>query len=340
MILLEEAVARFNRAGRHYGVSVTSRRTNRRALLALSEIEEAIAPLRLPNELRSFWSRFDPASIAAPVLDGFIPLEQIVERRQIECPPAPNILLPIADWTRSRIFIELESDLHPGGRIFHGRHEDSQVGLWAFGLSGLLDLLSIALERDLLDDRLGTLDSRGLNQLVASRLRDALAPGVRRRFEAVDRSCFELHWLAAEGLPIDHFQLKGATHSVKSLKSERQFESRVKATLVGRFQPTIGGGPLGGTLGVLTDDSGSLQVFLPQSTAVMGAVGPSGEVEMDVYAVPVSGTNLDSLEEHQELERAVRAGWAFDERALVDRLFAQLHELDMSIVVTALRPIR
>lgn len=340
MILLEEAVARFNAAGRAYGVVVKPWRSLRRTRQLLTDVERAIEPLRLPQELKTFWATYDPSTIAAPALEGFIPLEFAVERREIDCPPAPQVLLPIADWTQSRVFIELESDNHPGGRIFHGYHDETEVSLWAFGISGLLDVLSSAFERDMLDDRLGTLDQRSLHRLVEAQLDEILEPSAPRQFEAVDRSCFTPHWQFAEGLAFDYFELRGATHTVASLEDERHRKSNVTATLVGHFRATVGGGPLGGTMGVLTDESGSMQVFVPQSTAVAGAVGPTGEVEMDVFAVPMAGADLDSIDEHRELQQAVRGGWAFDERALVDRLFSQLHELDMSIVATALRPIR
>ncbi len=340
MILLEEAVARFNTAGRLYGVALRPWRSLRRPRQLLADVESAIDPLRLPDELKHFWATYDPSTICEPALNGFIPLEFAVERREIDCPPAPQVLMPIADWGPSRVFIELETDNHPGGRIFHGYHDETEVSLWAFGVSGLLDVLSEAFEADLLDDRSGTLDHRAVHRLIHTRLDESLEPSIPRHFEAVDRSRFSSHWQFAEGLAFDYYELRGATHSVAALEDERHRATKVTATLVGTFRATIGGGPLGGTMGVLSDESGSVQVFVPQSTAVAGAIGPTGEVEMDVFAVPVVGADLDSIEGHRELQQAVRSGSAFDERAMVDRLFSQLHDLDMSIVATALRPIR
>ena len=75
MILLEEAIARFNRAAHPYGTGVSTwRRVNKPGRL-LAEIEQEIAPLTIPVELRAFWHRYNPGSINPPALEGFIPLD-------------------------------------------------------------------------------------------------------------------------------------------------------------------------------------------------------------------------------------------------------------------------
>ena len=157
MILLDEAIERFNKAVGPYGLGVSTWRRATKARRLVAEIESAIAPLELPIELRAFWLGHDPSSIVRPALDGFIALPDALKRRQIDCPPAPMALFPLADWTHSRVWIELASQNHPGGRIFHSYHDESEVSLWAFGLSELFDLLSTAFERDMIDDRVGAI---------------------------------------------------------------------------------------------------------------------------------------------------------------------------------------
>ncbi|MGI9609174.1 MAG: hypothetical protein ACR2NL_02665 [Acidimicrobiia bacterium] len=340
MILLDEAVERFNRAGRPYGARVQRRMFRGRARSAFAQIDAEIAPLRVPDELRAFWSAWDPGTIKRPALDGFIPLVDIVERREMDIPPAPAILLPIADWTHARIWMELSSSDHPGGRVFHSYHDETQVRLWAFGISGLLDLLSEAFERDLIDDRRGGLHGRHMDALIEEMLDEQVGRDVPRLFEAVDRSKFPAHWLDAEGLPPDHFELRGATHTVRSFRLERETSARLSATLVGTYQTSVGGGPLEGCVGTFEDETGMLQVFVPQLTGLVGSVGHGGAVEVDILAVSPNGEDLSSLSAKSDLQNEVQHNRFDYQNDLIIRLFEQMKYLDTSVVVTGLRPIR
>lgn len=340
MILLDESVERFNRAGRAYGLRLDlwTRRTKARSILA--EIEADIFPLELPVELRALWSRWNPSTLRSPAFDGFIPLDQIVDRRAIDCPPCPSVLLPIADWSHARIWMELASEDHPGGRVFHSYHDESELSLWAFGMSALLDLISTALERDAIDDRTGMIHARHMEQIIASALDDVLPPSAPRRVEGADRSRFPDHWQRAEGLSEDHFVLRGATHTVAGFLEQRETDTQIAATLSGVYQTSVGGGPLHGCIGTFDDGTGSLQVFIPQMTAVVGAVGHDGAVEIDVVAVAPNGADLNSLSARNELQRAAHIGFFDYGKDMMERLIEQMKYLDTSIVVTSMRPIR
>lgn len=340
MILLDEAVARCNQAARVYGVRIDPWRRRNRALATIAKIEAEISPLELPSELRSFWSRWNPATLRPPTFDGFIPLDQIVERRQIDCPPCPSILLPIADWTHARIWIELASRDHPGGRVFHSHHDESELSLWAFGMSGLLDLISAAFEQDAIDDRTGSISSRHMERIISASLDETLPRHLPRKVEGVDRSRFPDHWQRAEGLEADHFVLRGPSHSVESFVHLRETQTQVVATLSGVYQTSVGGGPLHGCVGTFHDGTGSLQVFIPQMTAMVGAVGEDGAVEIDVVAVAPNGADLNSLSVRNDLQQAAHVGLFDYGNDMMHRLFEQMKYLDTSVVVTSMRPIR
>lgn len=340
MILLDEAVERLNNAGRAYGVRIDPWRRRGRARTLITEIEALVDPLLVPVELRAFWSTWNPGSLRSPAFDGFIPLEYMVDRRELDCPPCPSILLPIADWTHARIWLELASEEHPGGRIFHSYHDESTVSLWAFGLSGLFDLLSTAFEQDAINDRTGGIDAKQMERIIAASLDDILGPRMPRRFEGVDRSRFADHWQRAEGLTSDHFTLRGPSNTVDGFLSERDSGAQATATLVGVYQTSLGGGPLQGCIGTFEDETGDLQVFVPQVTAMAGAVGDHGAVEIDVVAVAPNGANLDSLSARNELLHAASVGLFDYGNDMMHRLFEQMKYLDTSIVVTGMRPIR
>lgn len=257
----------------------------------------------------------------------------------MEQPASASVLLPIADWNHARIWIELASITHPGGRVFHSYHDDHQLSLWAFGFSNLLDLISTALERDLIDDRTGSLHERHFAAVVKRSLDSLIGTEVPRSIDEFDRSNYPDHWLAAEGLGSDHFTLRGATHTVDDFRTQRAHLSSISATLVGTYQAGVGGGPLEGSIGTFTDQTGSIQVFVPKLTGLVGATGANGAVEIDVFAVAPSGTGLQSLSAKTELQRAVRSGKYDYSNDIIVRLFEQMKDLDTSIVVTGMRPV-
>ena len=340
MILVDEAVERFNNAGRPYGVAVRpwSRRAKQRRMIA--EIEQAILPLQLPMELRSFWNVWDPSTVEWPCLDGFVSLKHVLDRRDLSRPLSPAILLPFADWSRNRIWIELASDAHPGGRIFRGDIEQSHVDLWAFGVSELLDMLATAFERDLIDELGGGLHQSHLEAVATHQVREHVSAIAPRRVEALDRSSFPPHWLSAEGLTPEHFALRGATHTIEDFTSARETDGHVSATLTGYYENSICGGPIRGCIGTLVDDTGEIQVFVPLLSRLAGAMGWDGQVELDVVAFEPHGTGLDQLSARNEMQRAADMGIADLGNEVVLRLAEQMKDLDTSIVVTGLRPVR
>ena len=340
MILLDEAVERFRSAGKPYDVLVAPWKRRSKHRRHLSAIEQHLAPLRLPDELQAFWSTWNPESIGWPIFDGFIPLDHVIERREMEYPQAPAVLLPIADWSHARIWIELSSRTHPGGRVFHSYHDETEASLWAFGVSGLLDLISTALERDLIDDRTGGLHGPHFAAVVKRSLDSTIGTDLPRRIELIDRTTYSDHWLQADGLDSDHFALRGATHTIQAFRLEREAVRQITATLVGKYETSVGGGPLQGCVGTFSDDTGSLQVFVPQMTGLAGAVGAGGAVEIDVLAVPSNGTDLGSLSARSDLQQAADSGRVDFGNDMIVRLFEQMKYLDTSVVVTGLRPIQ
>ncbi len=340
MILVDEAVKRLNTAGRGYGAVITpwSRRSKHRR--TINEIEELVAPLQLPLELRSFWNTWDPGSAKWPCLDGFVPLDELAERYERERPLSPAVLLPIAGWGLSIIWVELGTATHPGGRVFRSNDDETFVDLWSFDLSGFFELLAGAFERELIDDVTGSLHRSHLEALATSHVREHVSALSPRRIESIDRSRYPAHWLSAEGLPADHFAIRGPSHTVAEFIEARIDNPQVRATLHGHYENTICGGPIRGCIGSFRDDTGEIQVFVPLLAGLTGAIGRDGEVELDVLAFAPGGTSFDGLSAKDDMQLAADMGVADLGNEVVVRLAAQMANLDTSIVATGLRPIR
>ena len=340
MILLDEAIERLNAASRPHGVNLRpwSRRSkHRRDIL---EIQEVIAPLRLPMELRAFWNSWNPSSAEWPFLDGFLPIDRVIETRERGLPLNPAILLPIANWFSGKVWIELGSATHPGGRIFRGGETETHVDLWAFGLSELFDLLAIAFERGMIDEKLGGLHRSHFEALATRQVREHVSSSSPRRIESIDRSRFPAHWLSADGLPTDHFAIKGATHTVASFKAERERTPEMHATLQGHYENSICGGPIRGCVGTFSDGTDQIQVFVPLLAGLAGSIGKDGDVELDVLSFAPHGTAVDRLSAKKDMQKAADMGVADLGNDLVLRLAEQMKDLDTSIVVMGLRPMR
>lgn len=148
MILLEVAASRFATAACPYGVTCEPVLSLRDSIAAVAGLNSALTPLSLPDELRAFWTWWDPEDLRAPALDGFFSAEEGLARRETLLGIGyPASLIPFAAYGRGLVWMELQSDDHPGSRVYHGSFNDPELHLWTIGVSGLLDLLTECLQR-------------------------------------------------------------------------------------------------------------------------------------------------------------------------------------------------
>jgi hypothetical protein len=148
MILLEAAASRFALVAAPYGISCQPVTSLRESIVEIGAVNEALAPLVLPEELRAFWTWWDAKDFQRPALDGFLsPRDALVRREKLLGIGYPSPLIPIAEYGRGLVWMELQSDDHPGSRLYHGAFNDPELHLWTIGVSGLLDLLTECLYR-------------------------------------------------------------------------------------------------------------------------------------------------------------------------------------------------
>ncbi len=310
MVLLADAIGRF---AQERGVEVRERVDQGPARELVAAIEEQIAPLRLPDELREFWIRWVPESVDLP---EFYRLEEVLAARADYLLGGwPQVSMPLAYWDTGAVWMELTTDVHPGSRVFCTDYEVRSAEPWAIGVSGLLDIFA------------------GLSEPGAM----FQGSGESGSIPVDDRSLWPAHWQTAEGLAADMWELRGATHSVAEFDRARE-RGRVEGTLVGTWGVKLGGGR--GSIGHLRDASGSLQAHLPVKNMTNAGPGTPGLYEVDVVGVPQTGTGTGSLPSSRDfLGPALSAD--MDALEAIHREFQdRADKLDTSVTIVAMRPIR
>ncbi len=149
MILLEAAASRVATAVAEYGVCCSPDRSLRESAQQIKLITSSLDPLSLPTELRDFWTWWSPERFSRPAFDGFLtPTEALACREGMTGLGFPDMLVPIAKYGKGMIWIELQSDQHPGSRAYFGSYADPDLRLWAIGVSGVMEVLADTPEGD------------------------------------------------------------------------------------------------------------------------------------------------------------------------------------------------
>ena len=147
MILLEAAASRVATAVAEYGVCCSPDRSLRESAQQIKLITSSLDPLSLPTELRDFWTWWSPEQFGRPAFDGFLsPTEALGCREGMTGLGFPHMLVPIAKYGKGMIWMELQSENHPGSRVYFGSYADPDLRLWAIGVSGVMEILADTLE--------------------------------------------------------------------------------------------------------------------------------------------------------------------------------------------------
>ncbi len=98
--------------------------------------------LRIPADLRSFWTNWNPSTFGMVLGDGLPTVERSLTEWQAS--KLPSILLLVCSMDRQSIYIEMQSDTHPGTRLYFADSEDRVLRLWGIGIADLLDMVGKA----------------------------------------------------------------------------------------------------------------------------------------------------------------------------------------------------
>jgi hypothetical protein len=259
----------------------------------LERIATAIAPLRLPADLRRFWERIDPPTLRAevfPTLRGPRFALESWQREREEFPQLPAILFLIGYESWSCVSVELDGMESVGGALFQWGLADGdfhlgyhRLGDWLARVAELVRAGSY--ERHARRD--GSASLRIVDEWDEMRFAALRAGGLTHPIygeaDSVARDPLDwpAHWQRAAGIESADIAARGASHTVAELLSSDP-ASEVRATIVGRVLTLAGG--VDACVRV-SDGTETITVLCPAAVTALGpVVGES--FEFDVVVAP------------------------------------------------------
>jgi hypothetical protein len=256
----------------------------------LDEIDAAIAPLRLPAEIRRFWELVDPYSLRiepSPCFTGPAFALDAWRGHVTETPGmVPRVLFPVAYESHAFAMVELHgADTHDGGAIFFWAYDSSDFSPMFARLDDLLDDVLDALATDRVrrhHDRLlvTATATDGESLLTAYPPVHHAVHGTLERIPAA-MAAWPERWLLRSGIGPDRRQPHGADHTIAEViaaMSGGPVRARIHATVEG-----LAGSGEGATV-VVSDGTGKMRIWCPAELTALGP-GLGASFELQIVAV-------------------------------------------------------
>lgn len=203
MILVDEAVQRYADSAGRYGCNPRRNRQPGDIVMLLNEVDRLLpGDLRVPRELRDFWADWNPSTFGLALGDGLPTVERTL--MEWEGSRLPNILLLVCSIQNQSIYLEMESDAHPGMRLYYADGETNILEMWGLGIVGLLDVMGATYQRTQADPE-GPyncwVDPVDLHQVAHETADQILADPTEKRIDVSRPESWPEHWRLADGMP-------------------------------------------------------------------------------------------------------------------------------------------
>jgi len=261
-------------------------------LEVLEQIATAIAPLRLPADLRRFWERIAPATLRAEVFPPFcdprFALQSWQSARQ-QFPGQPAILFLVGYENWSCMSIELDGVDSEGGTLFQWGLEDGdfylghrRLGDWLVRIADLIGAGSYQRRTGQRGASLEIVDEWSETPAAALRAGGSRHP-IYGEATAVPREPINwpAHWQRAAGIEPSDIPERGASLTIAELLASDP-ASELRATIAGRVLTLAGGADV---CVRVSDGTETITVLCPAPVTALGpVVGES--FEFDVVVPP------------------------------------------------------
>ncbi len=251
-----------------------------KTLAALEQLEAEIAPLRLPEQAREFWTRVDVATVRLVPYPEFTTPENAMQAwrmaRDEFAAMQPRALVDVGYTSHGCMSVELHVGDIEGGALFEWFVSDPTGFDRRF--NALADWLWYVADLVRCGQYLRRENQRGPWVFVPdptehSGVRVAPPPPgthpVHGEIVHIGGDIFDwpVHWQLASGLRPEDMRPRGVTHTVAAVLASPP-DSELRATVAGRVL-ALGGG--GGSTGARVDDgSGTLHITCPAAVTLQG----------------------------------------------------------------------
>jgi hypothetical protein len=341
---IDSAVDRLDDALRRAGLPPLEPATDE---VSLEDVDAAVAPYELPGDLRRFWERVDPSSLAVRTFPDLLAPAAALKLRQAELDETsagfplgpPPLLCTIAYASSVSLSVELGSARGLGGTIFRWAYDEPGFRIEYRMLADLFDVLTELVSEDALEHNGGFvfLPDGADEAKRLERLRHAGphplygdAPEVSGRLED-----WPEHWLEASRIDLESRVPLGTTHTIDELVTAAA-AGPVTGRIAGTVTRFVG---IGRDAVVLVDDgTRPVDVWCPAGTSPWGPVH-RGRFEFEVTLEGPVPAPLELEGGIRRISMHTRAWKTPEEDAAVEAFFGELERHRPSAVATDIRPL-
>lgn len=262
----------------------------------LAELDAALAPMRVPDQLRQFWQQVDAATLRISPYPGFIGPSMALEFwRSSKAEFAafqPLALVDVGYESHFCMGVELDFPDQPGGALFEWCVSDPsgftrRFNTLADWLTYIAQLLREGLYQRinvqsghlwLVPSYENTDAEQALRPIPAAHPVHGAEPHI-----GGDILDWPEHWQRANGLHEEDVPLRGATHTIADVLATPTAEE-LRATIIGKVTSLMGAS---WTFVRVHDGTGALDVMCPADTTLLGpAIDSWYEFDIVVPAGP------------------------------------------------------
>jgi hypothetical protein len=250
----------------------------------------------------------------------------------------PPLFLAIGYASHIHRSIELASEWSDGGTIIWWEWINGGFRITYRSLAHLLDVVAELVAEGTVERHVDRLyvpyEAEEAKQM--NRLRAAPHPVYGDVLEIpADLRSWPPHWLEASGIDLADRVPRGATHTIAELARAAD-EGPVTGRLHGQIIRLVGSSE--GSLVVVDDGTGQLDVWCPSGTSLWGPIHRERfELEVTVESPIHPPPDLDTG--HAEVQRHALAGRIEEAQAAAEEFFGQIHAHRASAVASDLRPL-
>ena len=287
----------------------------------IAEIDEAIAPFRLPSEVAWLWRSWQPdrfSPLPYPSLTGADFALDSWRMNTLESGD-PQILFPVAYESHGFLLVELGWPPDEPAPIWYYAYADENYVLTYPSLASLFRACAEAARAagarppDDDNDRYAAyaplLSGPGFDVIVERHMAASPHAGRDRHVPVGDVRNWPEQWQRAQGVSDGSLEPMGATHTVREFAGAAAV-GPVVGRVVGVFRTQGGGGfGRGGALasfGSFSDETGSIPVLLPHSVTDVG--GRAGDVEVEIELEASGPVGESPVLDSREIQGAALAG--------------------------------